>query len=95
MKRHLLRTIPLGILLSFATASFVFAQDEGPTLNEIAYAIDNIFLLLAAVLVLFMQAGFAMLEAGLSSAKTQPTFYSKTCWIYARVFCSTILLATA
>lgn len=34
-----------------------------------AYAIDNLFLFLAAVLVLFMQAGFAMLEAGLNHAK--------------------------
>ena len=34
-----------------------------------AYAIDNMFLFIAAVLVLFMQAGFAMVEAGLNSAK--------------------------
>lgn len=36
---------------------------------ERAYAIDNLFLLLAAVLVFFMQAGFAMLEAGFNAAK--------------------------
>jgi len=34
-----------------------------------AYAIDNMFLFIAAVLVLFMQAGFAMVETGLNSAK--------------------------
>jgi len=34
-----------------------------------AYAIDNMFLFVAAVLVLFMQAGFAMLESGLNHAK--------------------------
>ncbi len=34
-----------------------------------AYAIDNMFLFIAAVLVLFMQAGFAMVESGLNSAK--------------------------
>ena len=68
MKRHLLRALPLGILFSFATVNFAFAQEE-PTIAEISYAIDNVVLFIAAVLVLFMQAGFAMLEAGLSSAK--------------------------
>ena len=37
--------------------------------NENAYAIDNFFLFICAVLVLFMQAGFALLESGLNSAK--------------------------
>jgi Amt family ammonium transporter len=39
------------------------------TMDVLAFAIDNIMLLICAVLVLFMQAGFAMLEAGLNSAK--------------------------
>ena len=34
-----------------------------------AYAIDNMFLFIMAVLVLFMQSGFAMLEAGLNRSK--------------------------
>ncbi|HKL20198.1 MAG TPA: ammonium transporter [Tichowtungia sp.] len=34
-----------------------------------AYAIDNMFLMFCAVLVLFMQAGFAMVESGFNSAK--------------------------
>ena len=37
--------------------------------HEIAYAVDNLILFITAVLVLFMQAGFAMLEAGLNAAK--------------------------
>ncbi len=37
--------------------------------DELAYAIDNMMLMICAVLVLFMQAGFAMLEAGLNSGK--------------------------
>ncbi len=40
-----------------------------PTNLELTYAIDNVVLFLAAVLVLFMQAGFAMLEVGLNAAK--------------------------
>jgi ammonium transporter, Amt family len=39
------------------------------TANELAFAIDNVILFFCAVLVLFMQAGFAMLEAGLNPAK--------------------------
>ncbi|MCB0185958.1 MAG: ammonium transporter, partial [Caldilineaceae bacterium] len=47
-----------------------FAQDDSGVSNaEIAYAIDNMMLLIAAVLVLFMQAGFALVEAGFNSAK--------------------------
>jgi Amt family ammonium transporter len=42
---------------------------ESLTADINAYAIDNFFLFIAAVLVLFMQAGFAMLEAGLNSTK--------------------------
>jgi Amt family ammonium transporter len=37
--------------------------------DELAYAIDNLGLFLCAVLVLFMQAGFAMVESGFNAAK--------------------------
>ena len=45
------------------------AFDAAATAGEWAYAIDNMFLLFCAVLVLFMQAGFALVEAGFNSAK--------------------------
>ena len=47
------------------------AEEEAAPIsnNELAYAIDNLLLFLSAVLVLFMQAGFAMVEAGFNSAK--------------------------
>ncbi len=50
------------------------ATEEPPTFdvpdNEmLAYSFDNILLFLSAVLVIFMQAGFALVEAGLNSAK--------------------------
>ena len=38
------------------------AQEQG-------YAIDNLFLMICAVLVLFMQAGFAMVEVGFNSSR--------------------------
>lgn len=45
------------------------AYDAATEVGVSAYAIDNMFLMFAAVLVLFMQAGFAMVEAGFNSAK--------------------------
>jgi Amt family ammonium transporter len=46
------------------------AEEAAPSpADEIAYAVDNVVLFLAAVLVILMQPGFAMLEAGLNSAK--------------------------
>ena len=40
-----------------------------PSLEEVSYSIDNLILFIAAVLVLFMQAGFAMVETGFNEAK--------------------------
>lgn len=48
------------------------AQDataEVAASDPVSYAIDNMFLLFCAVLVLFMQAGFALVESGFNSAK--------------------------
>lgn len=42
---------------------------ESLTVDENAFAIDNMFLFFCAVLVLFMQAGFSMLEAGFNATK--------------------------
>lgn len=56
------------------TATAAVSEDSAeeatvPTLEELTFAIDNIVLLIAAILVLFMQAGFAMVEVGLNAAK--------------------------
>ena len=40
-----------------------------PTVAENSYAIDNMILFIAAVLVIFMQPGFAMVECGFNEAK--------------------------
>jgi Amt family ammonium transporter len=44
------------------------AQDL--SLESVKADVDNVFVLLAAVLVIFMQAGFALVEAGLTRAKS-------------------------
>ena len=63
MKNKILWTI------FFCLGSLLMAEESGLTVDLNAYAIDNFFLFIAAVLFLFMQAGFAMLEAGLNSTK--------------------------
>ena len=49
------------------------ATEEAPAaayaLNETEYALDNMMLFLSAVLVLFMQSGFALVETGLNASK--------------------------
>ena len=45
-------------------ASLAWAQDEVSAALAY-YSIDNLILLISAILVLFMQAGFAALESGL------------------------------
>lgn len=45
------------------------AADEGTPDSKLTFALNNVTLLICAVLVIFMQAGFAMLEAGLNPAK--------------------------
>ncbi|MEZ4866843.1 MAG: ammonium transporter [Caldilineaceae bacterium] len=67
MLSKVLRAVPLAILLSLIAVT-AYAQDDINT-AQVAYAVDNMMLFLAAVLVLFMQAGFALVEAGFNSAK--------------------------
>ena len=59
----------LGAILAFLIVGVAQAQDEPVNAEYAYYAIDNLVLFIAAVLVMFMQAGFAMVEAGLSSYK--------------------------
>ncbi len=49
--------------------SIAAAQDPLELIDDLATAIDTGWLLIAAVLVLFMQAGFAFLEAGFIRSK--------------------------
>lgn len=50
-----------------ALAGPAMAQDE---VDPVQVNLDNVWVLLAAVLVIFMQAGFALVEAGLTRAKS-------------------------
>ncbi|MFC2163219.1 ammonium transporter [Candidatus Altiarchaeota archaeon] len=58
----------IGIFLVMLIA-LVSGQDGGATVESNAQAIDTVWTLMAAVLVFFMQPGFAMVEAGFTRAK--------------------------
>ncbi|MBZ4688362.1 MAG: ammonium transporter [Clostridiales bacterium] len=57
------------ILLLLVILPGVAMAGEGPTADSNAVAIDTVWTLVAAFLVFFMQAGFAMVEAGFTRAK--------------------------
>ena len=48
-----------------------------PTVTEVASAVDTVWVLIAAVLVMFMQAGFLLLEVGFSRMKNAGTGVAK------------------
>jgi Amt family ammonium transporter len=60
------RWVALGLLLLIPMLSY---GQEADAAKDIGYAFDNFVLFICAVLVLFMQAGFAMVEAGFNAAK--------------------------
>ncbi len=57
-----------GIAVLFMTGT-AWAQEPDPQIADLIAAIDTGWLLISAFLVFFMQAGFAMLEAGFVRSK--------------------------
>jgi ammonium transporter, Amt family len=79
-RRQLLRRLVLlastVLLLVLALPALALAQD-GPTTQELSLAMDTMWVIVAACLVLFMQAGFAMLEVGFSRMKNVGSVVAK------------------
>ncbi len=78
MRKKLLTGVVITGATSLLLAMPALAQDEEVVVEEVApsltadavqAALDNVWILVAAVLVIFMQAGFAFVEAGLTRAK--------------------------
>ncbi len=62
----------LSLPLIAASATLAAEGDEigaVDALNQSSYSMDNLFLFLGAVLVIFMQPGFAMVESGFNASK--------------------------
>ncbi|WP_208027482.1 ammonium transporter [Rhabdothermincola sediminis] len=76
MRRRLLAAAAVIATVLAISAAPALAQEgnevvaEPLTADAVQVALDNIWVLIAAVLVIFMQAGFALVEAGLTRAKS-------------------------
>ena len=68
MRSRFLRAGALASLVLLALPSAALAQD-GPDLETVAGSLDLTWVMVATVLVMFMQAGFAFLEIGFSRGK--------------------------
>ena len=66
-KRKLLMGVVLGTLLVLVVASPALAQEDPGVATQ--FVLDNLWVFIAGVLVFFMQAGFALVEAGLTRSK--------------------------
>ncbi len=64
------RAVGLGVLVSLLMPAAALAQDASPTpMETLADELNTTWIMVATVLVFFMQAGFAFLEIGFSRAK--------------------------
>lgn len=70
-----------GVLLALLVATPSFAQGSEP--DPIKVALDTVWVLLAAFLVFWMNAGFACLEAGLCRAKNAVNILAKNFVVFA------------
>ncbi len=68
MKKKLIRMAALSAAVVAVTAAPAAAQSAETSASTIVL-LDNVFVLICGALVVFMQAGFAMVEAGLTRAK--------------------------
>ena len=74
----LLVLIVLGVFTGIASA-----ESTGPTTEELATAINVMWMLIAGFLIFFMQAGFALVETGFTRAKN----VAHTMMMNMMVFC--------
>jgi Amt family ammonium transporter len=59
------------------------AQEEAMTAEEVKVILDNIWVLVAAILVIFMNAGFGMLETGFCRQKNAVNILTKNLLVFA------------
>jgi Amt family ammonium transporter len=82
---YLLACIPLTAVITVVWNSSVAAQglDAPSSVEELQVVLDSIFLLIASVLVIFMNAGFGMLETGFCRQKNAVNILSKNLIVFA------------
>ncbi|MGB7416711.1 MAG: ammonium transporter, partial [Thermosynechococcaceae cyanobacterium] len=83
--RPWLACIPLSALLVIVSHTAVTAQGFDPpaSLEELKIVLDTVFILISAILVIFMNAGFAMVETGFCRQKNAVNILSKNLIVFA------------
>ena len=67
-----------GVAIGMLFSTVAHADEEGlEAAAAVQATLDNVWILVAAVLVIFMQAGFALVEAGLTRAKNVANIFMK------------------
>lgn len=81
-----LATVPVALL---GLGVFNFAAQAGPGLSDLTgpqaatFLADNLWLFIATILVIFMNAGFAMVEAGMCRQKNAVNILAKNLFVFA------------
>ena len=81
-----LATVPVAL---FGLSIFTFAAKAGPGLGDLtgpqaaSFLADNLWLFIATILVIFMNAGFAMVEAGMCRSKNAVNILAKNLFVFA------------
>jgi len=83
MRKWTYLLLMIMVILMIPTA--VFAQDEA-AVAQLQANLDTVWVLLAAFLVFFMQAGFAMVEAGFTRAKNASNIIMKSYGFFNRLY---------
>jgi len=79
-----LACIPLTAIIVIIWNTAAVAQDgEAPTLEELQGTLNTIWILIASILVIFMNAGFGMLETGFCRQKNAVNILAKNLIVFA------------
>jgi Amt family ammonium transporter len=79
----LLACIPLAAIITVAWSTAASAQaDAVDAAGQVQIILDTVFLLIASVLVIFMNAGFGMLEAGFCRQKNAVNILAKNLFVF-------------
>jgi len=77
-----LACVPIA-LLGLGLFDFAAHANELPAELNAAFLANNLWLLVATILVIFMNAGFAMVEAGMCRQKNAVNILSKNLFVFA------------
>jgi ammonium transporter, Amt family len=76
--------IPLAFVIVAVWGFAAHAQEEAaPTAEDVQVVLDNIWIVIASILVIFMNAGFAMLETGFCRQKNAVNILAKNLIVFA------------